>query len=247
MSAKPTMDPSRLAAFADGELSPEEAAAVVMHLADHPEDQAYVDNLMAANEALLQAFSEPLGEPVPGEIKNVILGEAQTAKIIPFRKRSAVWISTAVAAMLALGVFSGPDLFAPVAAPNLTLGPIDSGSNLATALSRLPSGVPESSGTDQEFMILATLPISDGYCREFEVINRAKQRIDLGIACITSDSWVVEVTMSEPLSASGTEDGFVTASGTEMQGLMPFLDRLGAGASLAPDAEADLIANGWMP
>lgn len=247
MSAKPTMDHSRLAAFADGELSPEEAAAVVMHLADHPEDQAIVDNLMTANEALLQAFSDPLDEPVPDEIKNVILGEAKTAKIIPFRKRPAVWISTAVAATLALVVFTGPDLFEPASASNLTLGPVDTGSNLAIALNSLPSGVPEAAGTDQEFMILATLPVSDGYCREFEVINRTAQRIDLGIACITSDNWVVEVTMSEPLSASGTEDGFVTASGAEMQGLMPFLDRLGAGASLAPAAEADLIENGWTP
>ncbi len=246
MNAKTTMDPSRLAAFADGELSPEEAAAVVIHLVDHPEDQAYVDNLVATNEALLQAFSDPLDEPVPREIKNVIVGETQTTKIIPFRKRPAVWISTAVAATLAFAVVTVPDLLQPVAGPNLALGPIESGSSLAAALNRLPSGVPESSGTDQELMILATMPISDGFCREFEIINRAMQRIDLGIACITTDNWVVEVTMSEPLSASGTDDGFVTASGTEMQGLVPFLDRMGAGNSVAPAAEADLIRNGWI-
>ncbi len=46
-----------LAAFVDGELSPEEAAEVVMHLADHPADQTYVDDLFAANAALAEAFS----------------------------------------------------------------------------------------------------------------------------------------------------------------------------------------------
>jgi anti-sigma factor RsiW len=36
----PPMDRERLAAFVDGALAPEDAATVVMHLADHPQDQA---------------------------------------------------------------------------------------------------------------------------------------------------------------------------------------------------------------
>ena len=52
MTAPKAMDRARLAAFVDGELSPEDSAAVVMHLADHPADQAYVDDLFAANAAL---------------------------------------------------------------------------------------------------------------------------------------------------------------------------------------------------
>ncbi len=45
MTRSTVMDKDRLAAFVDGELTPEEAAAVVMHLARHPDDQAYVDDL----------------------------------------------------------------------------------------------------------------------------------------------------------------------------------------------------------
>ena len=63
-------DKDRLAAFGDGELSPEEAAAVVMHLADHPDDQAWVDDLIAANETLAAAFAAPLHEPVPEAIRS---------------------------------------------------------------------------------------------------------------------------------------------------------------------------------
>ena len=247
MSAETVIDKSRLAAFADGELSPEEAATLVLHLADHPQDQAYVDNLMAANEALSEAFAEPLDEPIPQAVKDTLLGETKPAQILPFRARPRVWIGAAVAATLAFVAVTGSHLLVPSAAPNLAVGPVESGSGLASALRRLPSGVPEKTGVNQEFMILATLPTADGFCREFEIINRPDQRIELGIACIASDTWVVEVTLSEPLAASGTEDGFVTASGAEMQGLMPFLDRLGAGEALAPSEEADLIAQGWRP
>lgn len=84
------MDRNRLAAFADGGLSPEEAAAVVMHLADHPEDQAFVDDLMASNALLVRAFSGPSQEPVPERFRAIILpeeGRDRTADVIPFRRR----------------------------------------------------------------------------------------------------------------------------------------------------------------
>lgn len=245
MTAETVMDKTRLAAFADGELSPEEAAEVVLHLADHPRDQAYVDNVMAANEALSQAFDAPLDDPASQAIENTILGAKQTAEIVPFPKRPSVWVGAALAAALALAVFTGPSFFTPAQPPRLAVGPISGGSSLSEALNSLPSGVPTAQGADQELLILATLPIAEGFCREFEVIDHADARIDLGIACMTADTWVVEVTLSEPLASSGTEDGFVTASGAEMQGLLPFLDRLGAGAALAPDDEAALIARGW--
>ncbi len=245
MISATVMDQSRLAAFVDGELSPEEAAEIVLHLADHPQDQAYVDALMTANEALSQAFSDPLDEPVPNAIRETVSGKSKTANVLPFRKRSVVWLGTGLAAVLALAVTIGPELAGPNDALRLAVGPVENGSALATSLDHLPSGVPETRNSEQSLMVLATLPVNDGYCREFEIISYEDERVDLGIACFQSDGWVVEVTMSEPLSATGTEDGFVTASGTEMQGLMPFLDRLGAGDALAPAQEASLIERGW--
>ncbi|MEX0348112.1 MAG: anti-sigma factor [Paracoccaceae bacterium] len=245
MTAETMMDKSRLAAFADGELSPEEAAEVVLHLADYPQDQAYVDNVIASNESLSQAFAAPLGDPLPQAIENTILGKPETAVIAPFPKRPVVWVGTALAAALALAAFTGPSIFTPAQPPRLAVGPLTGGSSLSEALNSLPSGITSSEDADQELLILATLPIADGFCREFEVIDRSDERIDLGIACMTAGTWVVEVTLTEPLASSGTEDGFVTASGAEMQGLIPFLDRLGAGNALAPEDEAALIARGW--
>ena len=82
-----------LAAFVDGEMTPEAAAEVVMHLADHPLDQAYVDDLMAANEALAKAFAGPMSEQVPPRILAAIEGwqsaglAAVPSTVIPFRRR----------------------------------------------------------------------------------------------------------------------------------------------------------------
>ena len=87
MTAPTQMDRTRLAAFVDGELSPEEAAAVVMHLADHPADQAYVDDLFAANAALSAAFAAPLSEPIPSSLRAVLHADPVPAQIIPFRPR----------------------------------------------------------------------------------------------------------------------------------------------------------------
>ncbi|MEO0748838.1 MAG: zf-HC2 domain-containing protein [Pseudomonadota bacterium] len=248
MTFQTVMDKDRLAAFADGELSPEDAAEVVMHLADHPGDQAYVDELMAANQALAQAFDAPLHEPVPDTILETIMGRELADNVVPFRRRPVTMAGAglALAASVALAVVILPELRGGSSDALLALGPVAGDTALDRALETLPSGVPERLKSGQEIMILATLPVEDGFCREVEVIDDAADRLDFGIACLQETNWTVEVTLSEPLSSSGTEDGFVTASGAEVQSLQPFLDRLGAGAPLDNDAEADAIAQGWV-
>ncbi len=249
MTFETVMNKDRLAAFADGELPPEEAAEVVMHLADCPGDQAYVDELMAANQALVQAFDAPLHEPVPDTIREAITGREPAENIVPFRRRPAALAGAglALAASVALAAVILPELRGAPSDTLLALGLVADDTVLDRALKTLPSGVPERLASGQEIMILATLPVADGFCREVEVIDDAANRLDFGIACLDETSWTVEVTLSEPLSSSGTEDGFVTASGAEVQGLQPFLDRLGAGLPLDADAEAGAIAQGWAP
>lgn len=250
MTRDTVMDKTRLAAFADGELSPEEAAEVVMHLADHPHDQAYVDDLMAANEALGRAFDTPMNEPVPEAIRAAIMGEAPAAVVVPFRRKPSAWLGggLALAASVALAAVILPTLIGTEdAVERLAIGEVAEGTRLAQHLDALPSGTPEALDEGREMMILATLPIDGGFCREIEVVDEPAARVDLGIACNRGEGWSVEVTMSEPLAATGTETGFVTASGAEVQSLLPFLDRLGAGMALGPEEEASVIAQGWAP
>ena len=73
-----TMDKARLAAFVDGELSPEDAAEVVMHLANDPVDQAYVDELMALNVIIADAYDAE------------IIRMAPEGKLAPARRKAMV-------------------------------------------------------------------------------------------------------------------------------------------------------------
>lgn len=246
------MTRERLAAFADGELSPEEAAEVVMHLADHPEDQAFVDEVMAANAALARAFAAPMSEPVPEAIRSAIFGrdldranpdEANPppqARILPFRRKTQTWIGgVALAASLAgLSLFwqQGPatEAFVP--------GALVAGSALYQAISTQPSGQTMALGAG-ELTILASMPVENGHCREAELIDRANATLTMALICDQGAGWQVQVALSEPLPEGVTS--FVPAGGIETGALDLWLDRMGAGLALGPEEEARAIEEGW--
>ncbi|MFN3722582.1 MAG: anti-sigma factor family protein [Paracoccaceae bacterium] len=240
------IDKDRLAAFADGELSPEDAAAVVMHLADHPEDQAFVDNLVAANAALAQAFAAPMNEPVPPAILAAIEGRtiAPSAKVVAFpRWRTWAMGGFAVAASVVLAValsLGPPDQF-------LAVGPVPTGTQLHSQLQRLPSGQTITLTSGADLTILASLPTASGHCREVEVIDRRAARLDTVLACQSGTGWRIEVAVSEALRRSATDQVYVPAAGAETPALTPWLDQFGAGIALDPTAEANAIAAGWTP
>jgi hypothetical protein len=244
---KHPMDRARIAAFVDGELSPEEAAAVAMHLADHPADQAYADDLFASNAALATAFGAPLREPVPEAILATISGEmadkAPGARIVAFPRRPLV-IGAGMALAASIGLAAV--LFGPRDANPLATGPVPAGSGWAAILDQLPSGVVQAMGDGRDAMILATLPTPEGYCREVELVDRRAGETAVALACREgAAAWQIAVILKEPLAATGTEDGFVAADGAETEGLSVFLDERGAGLSLSPAEEAALIAEGW--
>ena len=244
------MDKDRLAAFVDGELSPEEAAVVVMHLADHPEDQAYVDNLTAANAALALAFAPALDEPAPEALRHLILGTSPEAKVVPFRPRPAVRPIVPLLGGLAAGAALAAGLAVAVFLPNvdrhdLTPGPLAADFPLLPFLASAPSGVTEVMEDGAKVMILATVPTPSGFCREIEVIHAPPGRLEAALVCHEGSGWTVEVVLTESLANAEDGEGFGTASGAEAQGFGPFLDRIGAGAVLDPAAEAAVIARGW--
>lgn len=240
----PAMDRTRLAAFVDGELSPEEAAAVVMHLARNPADQAYVDDLFAANAALAQAFAAPMADPIPAPLDRTLRGEAApSAQVIPFRPRFGLMAGgLALAASLATALV----LFRPAEPLSLAAGPVPADSPLAEALATLPSGTPLPQGEGRDVMILSTLPTDTGPCREVEALDRTVARMELALACFDpSGGWTIDVVLQEPLATGTGDGGFVPAEGAAAEGLSPYLDHRGAGFALSADEEAALIARGW--
>lgn len=234
---RPALPPDRLAAFVDGELSPEEAAAVVRHLADHPQDQALVDDLMAANLALQRAFSAPLAEPVPPAILATIQGA------VPFRRRGVpVWAAGLGAALAAAAAALAVVAILPAPAPGgLAVGPVAPGSALDRVLTATATGTDLALPDGSRLSVLASLPADGGFCREVERL--APGAAEVALACTTGQGWTVDVVLAEGLAPA--PDGFVPASGEGAGALGPWLDRRGAGQVLSPADEAAALARGW--
>jgi hypothetical protein len=250
MTRPTVMEKDRLAAFVDGELSPEEAAAVVIHLADHPQDQVYVDDLTAANVALSQAFAAEVDEPVPDRLRHLIMGKKTAALVLPFGLRAAVRPVTALLGGLALGATLAASLtvavFLPAIDPyDLSPGPLSADFPLIPALASLPSGTAQVLEDEAEVMILATLPTPTGFCREIEVVYPRNGRLEAALVCTEGSGWTVEVVLTENYADAAATEGFGTASGNEGQSFTPFLDRIGAGPVLSPAEEAAAITRGW--
>lgn len=248
MTRETTMDKQRLAAFADGELSPEEAAEVVMHLADHPADQAYVDEIMAANVALARAFSAPMDEPVPDSLRQLLLPAEQAGpKVVAFRPRpSRVFLASLASAGLAVAATLAALAVLPTA-QGLKVGPVPAGSPLQAALDSQPSGAVQGIEDGRQLAILATLPARDSICREFEVLNAAADEVQLGLACRHGEGWTVDVLLAETLGGESAAGGYAPASGRDAGALDLWLDRRDAGMALDAAAEAAMMARGWQP
>lgn len=250
MSRETVMDKETLAAFADGELSPEEAARVVMHLADHPQDQAYVDDLMAANAALVRAFAGPVNEPVPARFQQLLTPESAPqpgATVVPFRARlrRRAPVLAGLGGALAAAFVGALVLMQPDAAdPTLTAGPVAPGSALHGVLAGQPSGQPVAYGAG-ELTVLASMPAESGFCREVELLDRAARMMQVALACHDGAGWSVDVAMSETLSPGAEGQDFLPASGAEGVLLDRWLERRGAGLALTAEEEAAAIAEGW--
>lgn len=249
MNRESLMDKSRLAAFADGELTPEEAAEVVMHLADHPEDQAWVDDVMAANIALARAFSDPATQPVPDRFRALILPEAAAATVVPFRPRSVRRAGLAAAGLALAAAVALVAILPGGGAVTLRPGPVAADSALHAALTGQPSGRALDLGPGAVLTILASLPATDGPCREFELARAAGQTVELGLACRDAGGWTVDVVLAQTalVTAAGGQSGYQPASGADLAILEGWLDRRGAGIALSAEEEATAIQRGWQP
>lgn len=239
------MNRNTFAAYVDGELSPEQAAQVVLHLADHPEDRAHVNALMELNEALGQAYDQPMLEPIPPRIRAAILGQ----RVVAFPKaprvrrrglRDALWAGAgALAAAVAAFMILTPGRDGP---PAIVAGALLAQSPAAEALSRLASGQSRFVGDGLEMSPVASFRASDArYCREFRLQGRAG--VKDGVACAQEGGWRVHALASR--AASAPSDGISPAAGGADDPVGAALDELGAGFTLPPAEEAAAISAGW--
>ncbi len=245
------MDRETLDAFVDGALDPEAAARVVVHLADHPADQAYVDRLVEAGALLAQAYGAPMTEAVPERIRATIFPQPASSpaaarrssrlRAYYLRPGRPALVATAAAALVLMGLAIGRMAWSPP-------GDID----LTVALETRTSGPVDTGEGPARLLLVGTFLASDGRpCREYEILDDAARSQTRGLACRSgSGVWTDEVVHVSRLAApvDRSDGAFVPAEGGGTSAILdPTLDRLGAGMVLTPSEEDALIRRAWGP
>ena len=234
---------ARLAAWLDGALSPEEAAAFEAELERDPALAAKAAEWQA-NDAFIAGALRPLGEVPLDDAMLARLGLAETpaearatappatAPAVaandnpPWWRRHALPLGGAIAASL-------------VAALLLTLPRAAQRDGLSIALDTTPSLKQARLADGRVIEPTLTLRAADGrWCREFRSSG------ETSLACRGDKGWTVEATAKGEGPARGAEIGL--AGGADTAALDAAYRRIGAGDPVGADREAALIAGEWQ-
>ena len=253
-----SIEESRVEAFVDGELTPDEAALVEAAMAGDPLLAARVNKARALKAALGAAFDGALEEAPPERLLAAARGEtpSRSAQVISLAERrtkkeakpgapaNARW--GAIAAGLAILIVGGGLFLARPsgggggggligARPN---GALEARGALAVALQDQLASSPRG---DAPVRIGVSFQSHDGdYCRTFRTRQGAPTA---GLACRDEQGWQVRVAMADTApAATGTYQ--TAASGTPP----PVADAMEAmikGEALDADGEVRAKAAGW--
>ena len=237
-----------LMAYVDGELDPVERTEIDAIVAADPAVAARVAALRTQRERLARAFAPVLNEPVPQRLTDAARGKHSPATPIDLaaarerreKPRTPARLTQwgALAASVLVGVLIGRGLSPPSKGDPLIARSGDSlvaRGVLDVALSEQPSGQ-DRAGVAAGF----SYRTQDGeYCRTFATTGDDPLA---GIACRSSDDWVVEAVSSEGVSAGG---GYRMASTTLPADLRQRIEADIEGDPLDAAAEATAIAHRW--
>lgn len=222
----------RLAAWLDGALSPEEAAAFAQELERDP-DLARRAAEWQANDAFLKGALAPLAEAPIDDALLAQMGLAQPAPAPlaandnqPFWRRHALPLGGAVAASLAALLL--------LAVPRRGAEP----DGLGLALDTTPSLAATRLADGRMIEPTLTVRAADGrWCREFRADGKA------ALACRTDKGWTIE----GEAAATGPSptDEVRLAAGSDGAGLDAAYRRIRASDPLGQEEEMALISRGW--
>ena len=227
-----SVDDETLMAFADGELSGDERAAVEAALAGDPALREKVEAHRQLRSRLSMAFDGALSEPIPERLSAPLKPKA--AEVVNLADRRArKWAARewgAMAASVAAGLLIGIGLMntqAPLmAASNSGL---EARGALAQALDTQLAA--EEAG---DVRIGLSFASQDGnYCRTFSVTRSNTS----GLACREGDGWTIAMT------AQGG-GGEVRMAGAP-EAILSAVDAMIAGEPLDQSAEEEARARGW--
>ncbi len=256
-----------LVAYADGELSPEDAAKVELALQTDLRVREAVQMFRDTADWSRRAFDDVLREPVPERLLRAAAGQPDAAEATgaepsyegrrakPAFQGRLAGLAMAASIALAIGVGGGFGLSqwsVPIEAGSAgisQIGAVDSHGALHSALESGASGALTKVGTGGDVMPLTTFVDRGGrYCREFltTLADRSGTSAAFGIACRQpTGTWLVEAVGAAPTPGRGTGDRFVTATGPQEHVLQAVIGAMSDSGPLALDDEAALLATGW--
>lgn len=237
----------KIHAYIDGALSPEEAAELVIWLADHPKEAQRVHELMELNELLGQAYDAPLSQPVPTKIRQTIEGKKSI-----WDKASNLlssWRLTggtlAFAASVAAAFLIVPNIWLDDDKSFLHAGNLAASNPISQHLNAQLSGVSQQIGGNQNIQIVASFLADNGQaCREFEVLGLSDHQMAIALACRENADWNVEFIANVELVEQNGQ--FVPASSINADPIHNILEDKAAGTALSAEEEQRLIQNNWQ-
>lgn len=242
----PTDPDQRIAAFLDGAMSYDQAAAFAALLEQDPVLAAKVERLVRNDSLLRKAFALPAGD----EADDAMLARMGLAPAPNRAPASAPELPLAAAAandnyllwrksIMPLG---GTIAAAVVLAVALSLGG-NKLSPIGAALETTPSGQTAALDGGAAITPVLTFTAKDGrFCREFTYSADSGNRG--AIACRGQSDWEVEAWGDGPARLPDP-DAIALASGADGTSLDDAYSRLGASDPLAIDRERISMASGW--
>jgi len=247
MSTHSSWNDTEIHAYVDGELDAAASERLEADSRSNPVLAARIAEQRKLRTALRAEFDRVLDEPIPQRFRDALAGPEPGAAVTPIgaarreagRAARAAWSArewTAMAAMLAVGVFVG--ILASRGASDVPFrmqqDRLVAADYLDAALSAQLAGPPPQ---DAAARIGLSFRATGGeYCRTFAL------RIGTGgLACRREQRWSVELLEAAEF---GT-DGFRQASSALSPAMVSAIESLGAGEPLTADEERQQLESGW--
>lgn len=265
---------SRLVAYADGQLDPEEVAAVEAYIAANPEAAKLVEEFRKVRAQIEGVVGGVANQPAPQRLIDTIMTSPlagtppPAAEVVPFpiekvaaRSRSRPVLGYAAAAAIAAVLATGATLAWQTVAGGVTLGgntvaglmiAQDRDGRLVAAgalhdqLEKASSVQSNARAPGAGAQIRSTFAIPSGaFCREFEAAGDGDIST-LAVACRSaSGAWKVEA-MQAGKTRRSKDDGVYRPVGASNPDWDAVIDRLKPSDQLDEVAESALIKNRWQ-
>ena len=233
-----------LMAYADGELGPQQHAAVEAAVAVDADLSARLEAHIRLRNTMSAAFADVTSEPVPDRLLQASrMGEA--ANLVAFRRKptapSPRWWGLSgglIAAGLAIGIFIGPALRSPAGTAPVGNGMLARG-DLAQALDH------QMASTQRGGVVRIGLTFRTGsgqVCRTFQIERSAAAA---GLACHQHEGWMVRVLA--PAQSESGDSTYQTASSTTPSVVANLAQSLIFGSPMDARAEAQARDRHWSP